>query len=279
MHQSIIRFAFACLTLFNAPAIICFAMTPQVTSTPQAEEKAADNETKASSPQTMAEPTEHWIQLFNGTDLNDWTPKFTTRPLGENYLQTFRVEDGVLKISYDNWDRFRGEFGHLFYNTPYSNYRLRVEYRFTGEQIEGGLKWAIRNNGLMIHGQTAESMKLNQQFPVSIEVQLLGGTGTEDRGTLNIATPGCDVVIDGKRIKQHVIDSGGPTYHGDGWVTVEVEVHNNRLLKHIAEGEVVAEYSQPQLDDGTPMTGGTLSIQAETHPTEFRKIELLPLSE
>ncbi|KAA1260096.1 hypothetical protein LF1_26350 [Rubripirellula obstinata] len=220
---------------------------------------------------------ENWIELFNGKDLKDWTPKFTTRPLGENYRDTFRVEDGVLKIDYQNWDRFEGEFGHLFYKTPYSNYRLRVEYRFTGDQIDGGPEWAIRNNGLMIHGQTAESMKLDQRFPDCIEVQLLGGTGTEQRGTLNVVTPGSDVIIDGKRNKQHVIQSNGPTYHGDDWVTVEVEVHNNRMLKHIADGKIVAQYSEPQLDDGTPMTGGTISIQAETHPTEFRKIELLPL--
>ncbi|QDS97100.1 3-keto-disaccharide hydrolase [Adhaeretor mobilis] len=223
-----------------------------------------------------------WIQLFNGKNLDGWTPKFKGHELGENFRNTFRVEDGVLKAKFDNWETFDNEqFGHLFYEKPFSHYRLRAEYRFVGDQVENAPGWAIRNNGLMIHGQTAKSMKLDQKFPDCIEVQLLGGTGEGERGTLNVVTPQTHVVIDGKLNKTHVIERHGPTFHGDQWVTVEVEVHGNDLLKHFAYvdgGKVlVAEYTKPQLDDGTMLSGGTISIQAETHPTEFRKIELLEL--
>lgn len=220
-----------------------------------------------------------WIQLFNGKDLKDWTPKFTKSELGKNYRDTFRVEDGVLRISYDNWEKFEGQFGHLFYKTPYSHYRLRAEYRFTGEQLPGGPSWALRNNGLMLHCQDPETMTINQQFPNCIEVQLLGGNGNDERGTLNCVTPGTQVMLDGKLNKTHVIRCGGPTYHGDQWVSVEVEVHGDTKIKHLAGEQVVVEYSKPQLDDGTPVTSGYISIQAETHPTEFRKIELLPLKQ
>ncbi len=234
---------------------------------------------------------EKWIQLFNGRNLKGWTPKFAGHKLGENYKDTFRVEDGVLKVCYDKYDKFGGKFGHLFYEKEFSNYRLRVEYRFVGDQVPGGPGWAFRNNGIMIHGQSPESMAKNQNFPASIEVQLLGGNGKDERSTGNLCTPGTNVVMDGKLIERHEIKSDSRTYHGDQWVTLEVVVRGN-TIKHIVEGETVLTYTDPQLDDRDAnarklieagadkmLTGGTISIQAESHPTEFRKIELLELKD
>ncbi len=238
-----------------------------------------------------AEAEGTWIQLFNGKDMTGWTPKFKGHALGENYKNTFRVEDGVLKVCYDQYDSFGGAFGHLFYAKPFKNYRLRVEYRFVGDQVKGGPGWAFRNNGIMIHGQAPETMRKDQSFPVSIEVQLLGGRGTGKRSTLNLCTPGTNVVMDGKLVTRHVINSTSKTYHGDQWVIGEVEVRGN-TIKHIIGGETVLSYTDPQLDprDGDAkklieggqdkmLTGGTISIQAESHPTEFRKIELLELKD
>lgn len=232
-----------------------------------------------------------WIQLFNGHNLEGWTPKFKGHELGENYLDTFRVEDGVLKVSYDKYEKFDDKFGHLFYREPFSHYVLRVEYRVVGEQVAAGPDWGVRNNGLMIHGQAPETMELDQDFPVSIEVQLLGGDGTHPRPTANLCTPGTHVVMHGKLVTTHCTNSNSPTFHGDQWVTVEVEVHGNRLVRHLVGGEPVLEYSQPQLDEGDQdakrllaggqekqLERGTISIQAESHPFEFRKIELRPLA-
>jgi len=219
-----------------------------------------------------------WIPLFNGKDLTGWTPKFKGHDLGENVKNTFRVVDGLLTVSYDQYDQFGGTFGHLFYEKPFSNYRLRVEYRFVGEQVKGGPGWAWRNNGVMIHGQTAETMKKDQSFPDSIEVQLLGGKEKGERSTANLCTPGTHVVIDGKLVKKHVINSKSKTYRGDQWVTVEIEARGN-TVKHLCEGQVVLQYTDPQLDDGTKLTGGTISIQAESHPCQFRKIEIMPLKD
>jgi len=231
-----------------------------------------------------------WIQLFNGKDLDDWTVKITGYPVNENFGNTFRVEDGLLKVSYDQYEKFDGRFGHLFFKQPYSNYRLRVECRFVGEQTPGGAGWAFRNSGLMLHGQTPESMKKDQDFPVSIEVQLLGGSGSGKRSTANLCTPGTHVVMDGKLIKQHCTNSSSETYDGDQWVTVEVEVRGNKVIKHFVEGDLVLSYNQPQLDDsdadakpliekqgGVMLSGGTISLQSESHPVQFRKVELLPL--
>jgi hypothetical protein len=232
---------------------------------------------------------EEWIQLFNGKDLTGWKVKIKGHELGDNFGNTFRVEDGLLKVSYEKYENFGGKFGHIFYEKPFRNYRLRMVYRFVGEQVKGGPGWAFRNSGAMIHGQSPESMRKDQNFPVSIEVQLLGGKGTGKRPTGNLCTPGTNVVMDGKLITRHVINSSSDTYHGDQWVTVEVEARGN-TIKHIAGGKTVLEYTDPQLDerDGDAkklieggqdkmLRGGSISLQSESHPVEFKKVELLVL--
>ena len=232
-----------------------------------------------------------WISLFNGRDLQGWSPKITGHQLGDNYGNTFRVEDGILKVSYDQYDKFDGKFGHLFYKDSFSHYILRVEYRFVGDQVPGGPGWAFRNSGAMLHCQAPESMAKDQNFPVCIEVQLLGGNGRDERSTGNLCTPGTHVVMDGELVTQHCIGSSSKTYHGDQWVTMEVEVRGNSSIKHIINGEVVLEYQNPQLDENDAdaqrlmdkqdkmLDEGYISLQAESHPVEFRKVEIRLLEE
>ena len=232
---------------------------------------------------------EDWIQLFNGKDLEGWTVKIKGFEPGNNFANTFRVEDGLIKVRYDGYDKFGERFGHLYTNKPYSHYRLRVEYRFTGPQCPGGPGWATRNSGAMIHSQSPESMSLNQDFPVSIEVQYLGGNGKVARHTSNVCTPGTNIVQGGKLITQHCTDSTSKTYPLETWVTAEVEVHGDGVIKHILDGETVIEYEKPQLDDrdndgkklihdGVKLIKeGRIALQSESQPVEFRKVELLPL--
>jgi len=231
-----------------------------------------------------------WIQLFNGRDLTDWTIKFAKHDLGENVANTFRVEDGLLKVRYDRWPTFKGEFGHIFYKDPFSYYLLAAEYRFVGEQVSGGPSWAVRNNGLMLHAPHPRTMLKDQDFPVSLEIQLLGGLGAGPRTTANLCTPGTHVVMNGKLHTQHCTNSTSQTYDGDQWVRVEVLVHGDELLRHTINGQTVLEYSKPQIGgdgvspvdpaikiDGTPLTGGYIALQAETAPIDFRKVELVNL--
>lgn len=235
-------------------------------------------------------PAQDWQPLFNGRDLTGWTPKFAKHDLGVNLHDTFRVEDGLLKVAYDKWTDFDGEFGHLFHDVPYTHYHIAAEYRFVGGQLPSagrGLAWAIRNNGLMLHSQDPKTMLRDQDFPISIEVQLLGGLGQGRRPTANLCTPGTHVVMDGQLRTAHCTNSSSETFHGDEWVRVEVLVLGDELIRHIVNGETVLEYTKPQIGggnasptdpavkvDGTPLTGGYIAIQAETAPTEFRKIEI-----
>jgi len=232
-----------------------------------------------------------WIPLFNGKNLDGWTPKITGFELGKNYKNTFRVEDGLLKARFDGYGgKFGGHFGHIFFKKPFKNYRFRVEYRFVGEQVPGGPGWAKRNSGIMIHCQDPKTMGKDQKFPVSIEVQLLGGLGKGDRPTANLCTPGTNVVIENQIFKQHCLNSTSPTFNGEKWVTVEVEVRGEHI-KHLVNGKVVLEYDKPQLDprdrdaqalielaDGDKfLHGGYISLQSESHPVDFRKVEIMEL--
>jgi hypothetical protein len=232
---------------------------------------------------------ETWIQLFNGRDLNDWDIKFAGYPLNENLNNTFRVEEGMLTVNYDEWDSIDGEFGHIFYKEPFSYYRLRIEYRIIGEQVAGGPGWAFKNSGAMLHAQSAESMHLDQPFPVSIEGQFLGGGEEGDRPTANLCTPGTNVVMDGELVTRHCTNSTSPTFRGEEWVNVEFIVLGDSIIHHLVNGDTVLTYMQPQIGggsipegfpllEGTLLSSGYISLQAESHPFQFRKVELLDLS-
>ena len=231
-----------------------------------------------------------WIKLFNGKDLKDWTVKIKGYPAGDNFANTFRVENGVLKVDYAGYGGlFKERYGHLFYKKKFSAYLVVVEYRFTGDQMKDGADWAYRNSGVMLHGQSPESMQLDQDFPISLEEQLLGGNGKDARPTANLCTPGTNVVMDGKLFTPHCVNSTAKTYHGDQWVHVEALVLKDSIIRHIVDGDTVLTYEKPQYDgrdkyvkeaglpDGGLIAAGTISLQSESHSVEFRKAELFDL--
>jgi hypothetical protein len=234
-----------------------------------------------------------WVQLFNGKDLTGWIPKITGYETGENYGNTFRVENGLMKVVYDadKYPKWAGQFGHVFYKDKFSYYIIAAEYRFVGEQAIGGPAWALRNSGIMVHCQDPKTMMKNQDFPISIEVQLLGGSGSGNRPTANMCTPGTNVVIDGKLFTTHCLNSTAKTINGDQWVRVEAMVLGASIIEHRVDGEKVLSYEMPQIGggsvsnydpkvkiDGQLLTEGWISLQSESHPVEFRKVELLNLA-
>ncbi len=231
-----------------------------------------------------------WIQLFNGKDLDGWDVKIAGYDLNDNFGNTFRIENGVMKTAYDQYGQYNNRFGHIFYRQKFSHYIVAAEYRFVGEQAPGAPDWAFRNSGIMVHSQSAQSMKKDQDFPICIEVQLLGGRDSGERSTANLCTPGTNVEMNGKLITQHCVSSTSKTYRGDQWVRVEVEVLGDSEIRHIIEGQTVLSYQKPQIGggnvsnfdpevkkDGMLLSEGYISLQSESHPIEFRKVELLNL--
>ena len=248
--------------------------------------------------------TEEWISLFNGKDLNDWDIKITGHELGDNYNNTFRVEDSMLRVVYDDYETFNNEFGHIYYKTPFSYYKIKLDYRFTGNQVEGGADWAKRNNGIMLHSQSASSIAKDQFFPVSIEFQLLGGLDDgNERPTANLCTPGTYIDLNNSTVYDHCISSNSKTYNGDQWVHVEAIVLGSESITQIVENDTVMKYhnikvgvGEPNSDkveewktfgvenidewlvlDGKFLDKGYISLQAESSPTDFKNIEVLDL--
>ena len=232
-------------------------------------------------------PASAWQSLFDGRTLDGWTPKIANHPLGDNYRDTFRAEDGTIRVAYDKYDQFDRQFGHLFYKERLSRYVLSLEYRFVGEQAAGGPPFARRNSGVMLHAQAPGTMGQAQDFPISLEAQFLGG----GRTTMNVCTPGTEIVIDGAMVKPHCTDSRSRPYtDDDGWVHAEVEALGGDRIRHYVDGRLVLEYGRPSIGggvvngydpavkrDGTPVDGGYLALQSESQPIEFRNIRVLRL--
>lgn len=233
-----------------------------------------------------------WVSLFNGKDLSGWTIKIANRPLGENFANTFRVEEGILKVGYDGYEKFDKYFGHLFTNVAYSHYILRLEYRFSGTRMADAPHYVNLNSGVMLHAQSPQSMRFDQGFPSSLELQFLADEGKGARATGNLCTPGTHVDMGGKLITQHIVTSSAPTFPADEWVRAEAEVHGNDEIIHRINGVEVLRYQRPRLDPsckispasdlvdagGNRLLGfGHIALQAEGQPVWFRKIELLSL--
>lgn len=258
-----------------------------------------------SSPKKQDPGTEIWESLFNGKDLSGWDIKISGFPLNENYKDTFVAEDSMIRIRYDAYETFDDAFGHMYYEQPFSYYKLRFDYRFTGEQLAGGASWNVRNSGIMLHSQSAASNETGQDFPVSIEMQLLGGLGDGERNTANVCTPGTAVEMNGTVNYDHCISSNSATYHGDQWVHAEAVVLGGDAMYFIVEADTVLQFQHPQVGggfitdqdgqsdwesfgvvrdkemwlskSGEVLTSGYIALQAESHPIDFKNIEILNL--
>lgn len=248
----------------------------------------------------QANSEEQWVPLLTGSDLSDWTIKMGGQELGDDIEAAYQLQNGVLKI-YGNKQDAAIKIGHLFYKQPYSHFRLRFEYRFTGRHLAPSANWPEQYGGVIFHAQSPESMGLKQDYPICLEFQLLGGKDTGERSTGNVCTIGTQVFTGDTLNTAHCINSRSPNYEGDQWVRAEMEVRGDSLVRHYIEGEHVLEYTQTQIGggfvsegfdwikgnvkdweqwsqkDGTPLANGYIGIQAHD-PMEYRKMELLDLS-
>jgi Domain of Unknown Function (DUF1080) len=232
-----------------------------------------------------------WQTLFNSRDLKNWTVKIFHHEVGDNYGNTFRVEDGIMKVRYDQYDSFNNRYGHLYYDTPFSYYHLVVEYRFVGEWRKDAPSYTIKNSGVMFHSQDPRTMPKEQDWPISVEMQFLAGLGDgKPRPTGNMCSPGTDVVFKGQIDPRHCIESTSKTYEGEQWVRAELIVLGDSLITHIINGDTVLQYSKPQIgggvangfdpkikQDGKLLSTGFIAMQSEGQPIDFRKVEILNL--
>lgn len=234
---------------------------------------------------------EEWVTLFNGRDIKDWIVKINHHNVGVNFGNTFRVENGVIRVKYDQYGDFNAQFAHLYYKQPFSYYRLVLEYRFVGELQRGAPDYTLRNSGVMFHSQDPRTMPKEQDWPISVEMQFLGGLGDgKPRTTGNMCSPGTIVRYDGKLDERHCINSTSKTYDGDQWVRAELIVLGDSLVTHLINGDTVLQYTDPQMaagvvnghdprmfQEGKLLSEGYIALQSEGQPVDFRNITLLPL--
>ncbi len=228
-----------------------------------------------------------WISLFNGKNLDNWMPKIAGYKLGENFGNTFRIENGILSTRYDQYNSFSNKFGALYYDKKFTNYRLRVEYRFAGSLTPGAPSWGFRDGGIQYHCQPPATVGLNQPFPVCLEYNLLGGNGKDERATGEICALGMYVEINGKRNTSYCTPPAEKrTYHGDQWVTAEIEVREGKIT-HFVNGEQIIQFENPRYDSTHPVSknfiiggndlvkDGYISLQSNSHPMDFRRVEIM----
>lgn len=234
------------------------------------------------------EKQEEWQTLFNGKDIDDWIVKIHHHEVGDNYANTFRVNDGLLQVNYDEYDEFNNRFGHLYYKEPFSSYHLLVEYRFTDQWLEDAPDYTYKNSGIMFHSQDPNTILKEQDWPISVEFQLLAGLGDgNSRPTGNMCSPGTEVVYNGEIDPRHCIESSSKTYDGNQWVRAELIVLADSLVTHMINGDTVLQYTKPQIggsvasgydpaikQDGKLLKEGYIALQSEGQSIDFRKVEI-----
>lgn len=232
-----------------------------------------------------------WVKLFNGKNLDGWIVKIHHHEVDDNYANTFRAEDGMIKVRYDGYDVFNERYGHLYYKTPFSKYHLKMEYRFNGAWRKDAPSYTILNSGVMYHSQDPRTMPKEQDWPISVEMQFLSGLPDgKPRPTGNMCSPGTEIVFKGVKYAGHCLNSDSKTYAPDEWVKAELIVLGDSLITHIINGDTVLQYSKPSIGggvanrydpaqkmDGKPLTSGYIALQSEGQPIDFRNIELREL--
>ncbi len=240
------------------------------------------------SPSQKKEEKNEWISLFNGKDLNDWVVKVHHHETGVNFGNTFRVEDGMIKVRYDQYGDFNDQFAHLYYKTPFSHFHLKLDYHFTGTLQKGAPEYTLLNSGVMFHSQDPKSILKEQNWPISVEMQFLAGLGDGNpRPTGNMCSPGTEIVYNGKQYEDHCLNSTSKTYGKDEWVHAELIVLGDSSVTHIINGDTVLRYTNPSMGGGvvngydstlwhpgTPLSSGFIALQSEGQPIDFRNIEL-----
>jgi hypothetical protein len=232
-----------------------------------------------------------WIKLFNEKDLTDWIVKINHYDAGDNFDSTFAVRDGMIQVRYNHYGDFNNRFGHLFYKTPFSKYHLKFEYRFTGKLQPGAPDYTNLNSGVMFHAQDPKTILKEQDWPISVEMQLLAGLGDGNpRPTGNMCSPGTEIFFQGSMYDGHCLNSTSQTYEAGAWVKGDLIVLGDSLITHVINGDTVLQYSRPSIGGGVatgydttvfqpgkPLTSGYIGLQSEGQPIDFRNIYLKEL--
>lgn len=245
-----------------------------------------------SSCKTTETKSSEWTPLFNGKNLDRWIVKIHHHETGINFGNTFRVADSTIQVRYDQYGNFNDQFGHLYFEKPYSKFHLKLQYRFTGDLQPGAPDYTLLNSGVMFHSQDPRTMLKEQNWPISVEMQFLADLGDgKPRPTGNMCSPGTDIVYQGKLYDGHCLNSTSRTYPKEEWITAELIVYDDSLVTHLINGDTVLQYSKPTMgggvvngydstiwSSGKPLKEGFIALQSEGQPIDFKNIVIRDLS-
>lgn len=192
------------------------------------------------------------IMLFNGENLDNWNV-FVGTP-GPDPGALFWVEEGMIHTS-------GKPNGYIRTRETYSNYKLHVEWRWTGEPT---------NSGVLLHVNGEDRI-----WPLSIECQLMHqhagdlvligiGSGITVRDSVFLVTSeeeGYKVI--GKNEPSSENPSGEWNSYDITSRGGDLEVLVNGVLQHTGTGMTLTE--------------GNILLQSEGSPMQFRNIYLVPL--
>jgi hypothetical protein len=256
-----------------------------------------------------------WTQLFNPKDTSlrtNWDIKVRKSALNVDTRNTFRYGiangDTFIDVNYSNWTTYLDGsdelHSHMGYKIrPFSYYLLRGEYMvMSTARPASSPSWANQNNGFMLHSQSVASMNLNQDFPASLEAQLLGpanttsGGGSVSASTMNLCTPGTgfSTTPTGTTSSTHCIPSrqGLARAATGAWQKVSALILGDSIHTYYAgpngTDSAITYYKPVYLSGGiaspstlpannTRLTGGYITIQGESAPYRFRRIDVLNL--
>ena len=190
------------------------------------------------------------VELFNGKDFSGWELYLSNE--GANPKNTWSVVDGVVHCN-------GKERGYMRTKEQYSDYRLRLQWRFPGEP---------GNSGVLLHIQLPDMV-----WPKSIESQL----HHENAGDF--------WVIEGAEFEEHA-DPDNKRVNGRRTIKLhdssEKPVGEWNQYEIVCDGDTIKSYVNGVLQNeanGCSITKGYIGLQSEGAPIQFREIILEPLGE
>lgn len=255
---------------------------------------------------SSAEPIRHdgWTSLFNGTNLDGWyTVLRNSRSDDPNHL--VQIENGALHMYKDAPDGSPQPSGYIVTDKEYSNYHLRLEYKWGDKHFQPRLK-TRRDAGIMYHvvgkdgvwpcciecqiqeNDVGDIFTVNTRLATSVDptsTNLVTLLTTNATGVVHTnwvvrpvftepgkgAVPFVQGVADGIR---RVIRN--PMNEHEGWNTVEVIVRGDEAT-YIVNGKINNRASRIQEKvngEWVPLTKGKIALQLEFAEVLYRNVEI-----
>jgi hypothetical protein len=278
MHQ-LHLFVTAALFLFATPLFALAAETPSEAS-------------KASS-------DSGWIRLFDGKTFDGWYTFLTKHAKNEDPTKVFQVRDGMIHVYRDHSENDEVAFGYLATGLEYSNYHLRLQYKWgkkkfrprAQQRCDAGLLYHLVGDDIVWprciecqiqEGDTGDCFVVRgAQIDTSVEiVNIETPSGPKDLPRYKAEAEGGVRRTIGQGAIARIVKSG--TYEQDGWNTVEVIVRGSAGAVHMVNGHTVFEATNlRQLDTSNktwePLAKGRIALQAELAEVFYRNIEIRPI--